>query len=300
LRQKILKNEPPKNFALAWILLAILALIWGSSFILIKKGLGAFTPLQVGTARISFAFIAMIPYTLKSIREVPKEKWKIIPLIGLLGSLIPAIFFAFAETELSSSLTGILNALTPIFTLIISALFFFHKTRTMQIIGLLLAFIGSIGLSFVSDTGGLGNMNFYVWFVVAATMMYAVSINLVKSNFPDTGAVALTALALFSVGPIALIILFSTDFISRVVNSPQAIESLICIAILGVIGTAFALILYNKLLQLSTPVFTSSVTYLIPFVAVLWGLIDGEKLQLLHYAGMIIVIAGIYIVNRSK
>ncbi|HEY5533635.1 MAG TPA: DMT family transporter [Ignavibacteria bacterium] len=296
MRIKIFQNEQ----FLVWVILVVLTLIWGSSFILIKKGLEVFTPVQVGTARIAFAFLALLPYAIPNLKKIPLKRWKVMIVIGFLGNLIPAYLFSIAETELKSSLTGILNALTPVFTFIIAVFFFRHKVKWMQILGLLLAFAGSLGLSFVNESGGLGSMNFYVWFVVLATLLYAVSLNLIKHYFNDTNAILLSALAMFSVGPAAMIILFSTDFISRLQNAPGAFESLFYIAILGLAGTAFALILYNKLIRITTAVMASSVTYLIPFVAVLWGLLDGESLYMLHYTGLIITIIGIYIVNKSK
>ncbi len=289
-----------KESLLSWILIIILSIIWGSSFILIKKGLEVFSPAQVGALRMSFAFLALLPYAMINLKKLQFKRWKIIFIIGFLGNLIPAYLFALAETELKSSLTGILNALTPLFTLIISFSFFKNKIKFLQIIGLFIAFVGSIGLSFVTDNGDLGNMNLFVWFVVLATLFYSLSLNLIKQYFNDTKAILLTSLSLFSIGPIALVILFSTDFIYRIKTVPGAVESLLYISILGLIGTAFALILYNKLIRITTAVVASSVTYLIPFVAVIWGLIDGESLYPLHYTGMAITIIGVYIVNKTR
>lgn len=289
-----------KESFLSWILIIILSLIWGSSFILIKKGLEVFSPIQVGTARIVFAFLAFLPYSLANIKKIPIKRWKILLTIGFFGNLIPAYLFALAETELKSSLTGILNALTPIFTFLIAVFFFSHKVKSRQIIGLLLAFAGSLGLSFVNDSGGLGSMNLYVWFVVLATLFYSISLNLIKNYFNDIKAILLTSLTMLTIGPAALIILFSTDFINKVNNVRGAYESLFFIALLGLLGTAFALILYNKLIRMTTSVVASSVTYLIPFVAVLWGLLDGESLYFLHYTGLFITIIGVYIVNKTR
>jgi drug/metabolite transporter (DMT)-like permease len=289
-----------KESFLSWTLIIILSVIWGSSFILIKKGLEAFSPAQVGTLRMSFAFLALLPYALKNIRKLQFKRWKIILLIGFLGNLVPAYLFALAETELKSSLTGILNALTPIFTVIISISIFKNKISFFQIFGLIIAFAGSIGLSFVTDSGDFGNMNLFVWFVVLATIFYSLSLNLIKQYFDDTKAILLTSFSLFSIGPLALVILFSTDFFYRLKTVSGAMESLFYVAILGLAGTAFALILYNRLIRITSAVVASSVTYLIPFIAVIWGLIDGESLYPLHYIGMTITIVGVYIVNKTR
>jgi drug/metabolite transporter (DMT)-like permease len=289
-----------KESFLSWILIIILSIIWGSSFILIKKGIEVFSPAQVGALRMSFAFIALLPYALTNIRKLHWKRWRLIFLIGLLGNLIPAYLFALAETELKSSLTGILNALTPLFTVIISFSLFKNKIWVFQIFGLIIAFAGSIGLSFVTDRGDFGSMNFFVWFVVLATVLYSFSLNLIKQYFDDTKALLLTSFSLFSIGPLALIVLFSTDFLHRIESVPGAMESLGYLAILGLVGTAFALILYNKLIRITSAVVASSVTYLIPFIAVIWGLLDGESLYLLHYIGMAITIVGIYMVNKTR
>ncbi|MCJ7554955.1 MAG: DMT family transporter, partial [Ignavibacteriaceae bacterium] len=164
-----LKNESP---LLSWILLIILAFIWGSSFILIKKGLDSFSSLQVGTIRISFAFIVMLPFAIKTLSTVYKTYWKKILIIGFFANFFPAILFAAAETGISSSLAGILNALTPIMTLLAGVLFFSTKIKSLQLLGLVIGFIGSFSLSFINSVGGLGEFNHYALFVVLATIMY--------------------------------------------------------------------------------------------------------------------------------
>ncbi len=296
LTQSLKKNEP----VLAWLLIIVLAFIWGSSFILIKRGLDSFTPFQVGTVRIAFSFLALAPYAFIRLKTVSKDKLPYIILSGIIGNLIPAVLFSIAETKITSSLAGILNALTPMFTLLISVFLFRQKTGIVQIAGLLLAFTGCISLSFVNDSGDFGSMNFYVWFVVIATLLYGVNVNLIKTKLKDIDIITLSAVALSFSGIIALIFLLFTDFLSRLNSDPNSFASLGYISILGVLGTAIAGILMNKVIKISTPVFATSVTYLIPFVAVLWGLLENEPLYLLHYAGMIITLTGIYLINKNR
>ena len=289
-----------KSKFLPIIILFILSIIWGSSFILIKKGLEAFPPEQVGTIRVVFAFIVMLPIALKHLATIYKQYWKKIFALGMVANLIPALLFAVAQTGISSSLTGILNSLTPIFTLIIGAIAFSMGINRGQVWGLLISFIGSIALSFIGSQGNLGSFNFYALFVIGATICYGIGGNMIKYYFQKINSIALTSLAMFSIGPFALIFLFTTDFTYRVANIDGALLSLFYLFILGAVGTAFALVLFNKLIQITSAVFGSTVTYLIPIVAVIWGIVDGESLFLLHFVGMALIILGVYIVNKNK
>jgi drug/metabolite transporter (DMT)-like permease len=292
-----LSNEGP---ILSWILLITLAVIWGSSFILIKKGLVSFSPLQVGTLRISFAFLVMLPFAVKSLTTTFKQYWKKILVIGFFSNLFPAYLFATAETGISSSLAGILNALTPIMTFLAGVFFFSTNIKILQVVGLLVGFVGSFALSFINSVGGLGEFNHYALFVVLATMMYGFSGNFIKKYLFGIHPVTLTALAMFTVGPLSIIILLSSDFIVRLSIDDSAMVSLGYIFLLGAIGTAFALVLFNRLIQRTTAVFASSVTYLIPITAVVWGVLDGENFFVLHIFGMGFIIMGIYLINKRK
>ncbi|MDZ4713173.1 MAG: DMT family transporter [bacterium] len=283
-----------------WFLFIMLSLIWGSSFILIKKGLVVFSPEQVGTMRIVFAFLFLLPAAVRNLKKISKDKWKVVFFTGMIGNFIPSILFSIAETGLESSLTGILNALTPLFALIIAVLLFNHRLRIIQISGLLIGFIGTVGLSFVSARGEIGQMNMYVWFVIIATVCYGISLNIIKNYLQGINSIVITSLALLTVGPIAVIYLLTTDFIYIVINSPGAFEALFFIALLGIFGTAIALILYTKLIHLTSAVFASFIAYLIPVVAILWGWLDNESLYALHFIGMVMILLGIYLVNKSE
>jgi drug/metabolite transporter (DMT)-like permease len=285
----------------AWLLLIACAFIWGASFILIKKGLETYAPDQVGTIRVFFAFLVMLPFAVYKLKTVYIFYWKKLLFLGLLANLLPAIMFATAQTEISSSISGILNSLTPIFTLIVGVLFFRGKMKGGQILGLLIGFAGTLGLIFVNNTGGLGNFNYYALLIILATLFYGISANYIKANLSHIHSITLTSLAMFAIGPLALLyLLVNTDFIHRLTNLPGAWESLGYLFILGAIGTAFALVLFNRLIQMTSAVFASSVTYLIPIMAVIWGVIDGESLFPLHFVGMGLIIAGVYIVNRFR
>ncbi|MBK6538609.1 MAG: DMT family transporter [Ignavibacteria bacterium] len=283
----------------SWILLLILSVIWGSSFILIKRGLVYFTPLQVGTLRITFAFLVMLPFALKRIKKVSGDKWKFFAFTGLISNLVPAVLFALAQTKLESSLTGILNALSPLFTLIFAVLMFKFKPNSFQIGGFVLGMAGTVGLSLVNSSGGFGNMNVYVWLIVLATICYALSLNFIKYFLSDVNSLTITSLSLLIAGPFSIIILLSTDFLGRLNFSSEIVFAIFCIAVLGILGTAIALVLYTKLIHMNSPLFASSVTYLVPVVAIMWGVWDGEVLFPLHFAGMVLILLGIYFINKS-
>jgi drug/metabolite transporter (DMT)-like permease len=285
---------------LPYFILLFLAFVWGSSFILIKKGLDSFSPIQVGSIRVVFAFLVLLPFAVRRIKSVFVANWQKIILFGLIANLIPAILYGFAQTGLSSSLTGILNSLTPIFTLLIGLMFFQTKLNKGQVVGLIFGFVGCIVISIVSASGNIGEFNHFVVFVVIATVLYGIATNMVKSLFVNIDSLTLTSLAFLGVGPIALIILLSTDFITVFNTNSNAAISLFYLFILGVIGTAFSLILFNKLIQITSAVFASTVTYLIPIAAIAWGLIDDEVLFPLHFIGMGLIIGGVYVVNKFK
>jgi drug/metabolite transporter (DMT)-like permease len=280
--------------------LLVLAAVWGSSFILIKKGLDSFNPVQVGCIRIVFAYLVLLPFALQNLKSVYWQNWKKIFLLGIIANLVPAILFAAAETEITSSLAGILNSLTTIFTMLAGVFIFGTAMRLNQITGLIIGLTGSVTLGFVGGNGELGQFNFYALFIVAATILYGINGNMVKVYFMKIPSLVLTALAIFSVGPIALIYLISSDFISIIYQNQGAWSSLGYLFLLGAVGTAFALILFNKLIQNTSAIFASTVTYLIPIIAVIWGVVDGEKLFLIHFTGMALIIGGVYLINKNK
>lgn len=294
----IQKLKQRKSFPV--LVLIFLSLIWGSSFILIKKGLIAFEPLQVGTLRIIFASLVLLPIALKNLDDNFKKHWKKLFLFGLITNLIPAILFASAETELSSSLAGMLNALTPVMTTIVGISFFKSKISLPIFLSLVIGFSGSVVLSFVNGTGELGAFNYYALFIIFATLLYGISGNMTKDFVQTFNPVVLISQATFLNLPLSLIILFSTDFPSRLVSNPNAIFSLISIFVLGALGTAYSLGIFNELIKNTSAVFASSVTYLIPIVAIGWGFIDGEAIYSLHFAGMGLIIIGIVILNKYK
>jgi len=290
--------HPPKT--IPWILLIVLSIVWGSSFILIKKGLTIYSAQQVAAIRILSASLFMIPFALSWLRKVNKKYYLLIFVSGFIGSFIPAFLFAIAQTRLDSGVTGIVNALTPVFVIIIGALFYTQRISFVIIVGLVLAFTGTTLLIFASADGSY-QINFYVLFVVAATVLYGINVNILKFKLSELNAIAISSISLFLLGPIAAVqLFFFSDFTQRLAVGDGALLALMYLSLLGVIGTGLALMIFNRLLQMTTPLFASSVTYLIPIVAVAWGIFDGESLNLMHYTSMAVIICGVYLTNRRN
>jgi drug/metabolite transporter (DMT)-like permease len=286
---------------LVWGLLISLSLIWGSSFILIKRGLEVFSAGQVGALRIFTAALVLVPLALPKLKTLNKHQWKWLFISGMIGSFGPAFLFAIAQTQLASGITGVLNALTPLFALLVGVLFFGGQLKKKDILGITLGFSGTVLLIIAGSGGDLGNLNYYALFVIAATLCYGFNLNILKHQFSVLTPKLITSISLLLISPIATTYLFGfTDFLDVMANEEGAYLSLTYISILGVVGTAFALIIFNRLVQLTSPVFTSFGTYIIPIVAIVWGLIDGEILVLWHYIGIGLIIVGVAFSNRKK
>lgn len=295
-----LTKTQENNLTLAWVLLIILAFIWGSSFILIKKGVSVYSASQVGSLRIFSAALFLLPVVFFHVRKVPKDKIPVMFVSGLLGNLLPSFLFAAAGTKLNSSVSGILNALTPLFTLIVGAMFFRQSIAKDKLIGLLVGLAGCVFLIVINAEGKLDFTNYYAILPVIATFCYGINANLVKRYLNNIPSLQITSVALCSVGILAGIYFFSTDIDFDLVQTHSGLLAMGCILLLGLMGTAVATVLSNKVIQIAGPIFTTSVTYLIPVVALGWGLLDGEKLIWVQYISMIAIIAGVYIVNRRR
>jgi len=279
---------------LKWVYLLVLSLIWGSSFILIKKGLIGLTAYQLGSLRIIFAALFLLLIGAKSLLKIPYHQWKYIALTSLFGTFIPAYLFAIAETQIDSSITAILNSLTPLNTLILGAAFFGITFRRSQIWGVIIGLVGCLLLVYNGAVNHPEQNYYYSILVLIASLCYATNVNLIKRYLSDLTSLSITTgnflILLFP----ALGILFFTDFF-EVVQVEKVQHSLWYILILGVVGTGIANIIFFKLIQISSPVFATSVTYLIPIVAFFWGLLDNEVLTFVQCIGAFIILIGVYL-----
>jgi len=280
-----------------WSIMILLAFIWGSSFILMKRGLDVFSYEQVADLRMGLAWLSLLPFVWSQLKKTPTHFWIPLAVVGLFGNGIPAFLFTKAQTQLDSSLTGILNALVPLFTLLIAVFIFKTKVKGYNILGVLIGLAGAIWL--VSGDGVVIENAHYAWFVVVATICYAISLNTIKNYLDKMNPIHITGLAFFFAGPPTLIHLFCTDFLEIMNKQEKAWNALGYIFILAVVGTSLAVAIFNKLVARTTAIFASSVTYLIPIFAIMWGVIDGEKIALQQIFGTAIIFAGIYLVNKQ-
>jgi len=288
------------NSSLAWILLFLISTIWGSSFILIKKGLLVFSAFEVGSLRIFVASLALMPIGFRAISKIPRNKLIYVFIVGFIGSFIPAVLFAIAQTRLESSITGVFNSFVPIFVLIIGTLFFGLKIKTPNVIGILIGFFGCIMIILGGASFSLDGINYYALFILAATIMYATNVHIIKNKVSNIKPLDLTAVSFLLIAPIAsTLLLFGTDFLSKVEVKEGFLMGLGYISILAILGTALAMYLFNNLVKVSSPVFASSCTYFIPLIALFWGILDGEQLNIYQYAGIGIVLSGVYLANKK-
>lgn len=289
-----------QNKKLAWALLIILSLVWGSSFILMKRGLDAFTSDEVAALRISIAFLFLAPFLIKYYKIDLKKYLPGLILMGVFGNLLPAFLFTKAETQISSSLTGMLNALTPLFTVLVGLFWLKVKPKAMQIVGIIVGFIGAACLM-IFDAGSDSSKNvIYSLLVVAATFFYAISVCGIKKYLSDLNSITATVWAFCITGPISLIYLFGfSDFTVHLTSSQTAMSSLGYISILAIVGSALSVIAYNILIKNSGTVFAASCTYLIPVVAIGWGVFDGETVNFYQVFSIIVIILSVYLINRD-
>ena len=281
-----------------WVLLVLLSVIWGSSFILIKKSLEHFNPYEVGALRVLIAGIILLPLAILNIRKFPKKHLKWLILAALTGNFIPMFLFPIAETEVSSSIAGIINSMMPIFVIIVGALLWKFQTTKRQVIGVIISFTGACILAFSGGEGGEFKL-IPILLLLLATLFYAIRTTTVKSKLSDVPAKILSAFV-FSfvlILPSLIALVFAGFFNNFEVNSGFW-EGLGFVSLLSIFGTGLAMMLNYKLLSVSTPLFASTVTLLMPVVAIVWGLLDGEKLTLMQGFGGVIILAGLIFLRQ--
>jgi drug/metabolite transporter (DMT)-like permease len=297
---------PTATTPMAWALLIILACIWGTSFILMKKGLVVFSALELGAIRVSVAALLLLPFALRHVGSVERSRFKWLVLSGVVGTLLPAFLFAYAETKLASGLAGVLNALTAVFVLLVGALLFGQKLTGPRVLGITLGLAGTVVMLQLGGSGGdatpAGEGNaWYGLYILAATIGYGLSVNVIKHKLNGLTPVAVTSMLLMLIGgPALAFLLLATDFVHKLTTAPGAWTAFGYIALLATMSTAVAMVLFNKLIQQSTALFASSSTYLIPIVALALGALDGEAFNFWHFVGMVVILGGVLIIHRAK
>lgn len=283
-----------------WLIFSTLSFIWGSSFILMKEGLVHLTAYQVASLRIISSGLVLLPVAYKSYRQIPRNKIFYTFMSGALGSLLPAYLFCIAEERVDSALAGVLNSLTPIFVIIVGALFFQAKTSANKILGILIAFTGSI-LLFLSQPNFSSNSNISdVLLIVLATIMYGININLVRRHLSEIPSLQIASLALFLNAIPALVVLIFTGYFQHDLLDRGIMFSTGYSFVLGICGTAIASVLFYIMIKRAGAVFASMVTYAIPIVAIGWGMVYGEKIGWKQLLSLVIILVGVWVANRKR
>lgn len=284
-----------------WVYLIVLSFIWGSSYILIKKTLIGISPLQLGSLRVVFTTLTLLIFGFSSLKKIPKNKWKWIFITGYIGSFFPSFFFAFAQTEIDSGVAAILNSLTPLATLIIGVSFYKFFIDSKQIMGVIIGLVGSFLLIYEGSTINPNQNLLFVGFIVTASICYAISVNMLKAHLQDVPAISIALGNFICILPPAIIILFCSGFTDiNMINDSEVQNSIFYIIILSIFGSAFAKVLFNKFIQIASPVFASSVTYTLPLVAIMWGVLDGESISASQLLATAIILIGVFFANRKS
>lgn len=284
-----------------WIYLGILSLIWGSSYILIKRGLVGLSPIELGSVRIIFSTIFLILMGFNSLKGLSKKQWKWLIITGFLGTFFPSFFFAFAQQYIDSSVAAIMNSLTPIFTLLVGVFFFTTVVFARQYIGVALGFLGSLGLILGgTDINGEQPIG-YVLLIICASMCYAVNIYFLKHKLAEVSPMAMTLGNFIAILPPAVILLlFSDFFVIQNLKTQEVLTSLGFIALLAFFGTAIAKVMFNQFVKMASAVFVSSVTYTLPIIALFWGTLDGERINGIQIIATAVILIGVSMANKKK
>ena len=284
-----------------WIYLILLSIIWGSSYILIKKGLIGLSPLQLGSVRILMTTLILLIVGWKKIIFIPRRSWKWIFFTGFFGTFFPNYLFAYAETVIDSSVAAVLNGMTPLFTLILGVIFFNSKIKLGKILGVLIGFAGTLILVSNDFSLNKGSESWYSILVVIASICYAINVNVIKYKLEGISALGIALGNFLAIILPAIFVLLFSDFPwEQTLYSSKVSFSLGYIFILALFGTALAKVMFNELVAISSPVFSISITYLLPIVAIGWGLIDGETFTLVQWGGCVLILFGVYLITEKK
>jgi drug/metabolite transporter (DMT)-like permease len=284
-----------------WLYLFLLSLIWGSSYILIKRGLVGLSPIELGSARIVISTVFLLILGFNSLSGLSRYHWKWLIITGFLGTFFPSFFFAFAQLHIDSSVAAILNSLTPIFTVLVGITLFATRMLARQYFGVVLGFVGSLGLVWGGAQINPNQPIGYVLLIISASMCYAINIHFLKHKLSAVSPMAMTLGNFIAILPPALIMLFFSDFFSfQKLQKPEVITSLGYVATLAFFGTAIAKVMFNRFVKMASTVFVSSVTYTLPIVALFWGTLDGEKISSYQLLSTVVILVGVSLAHKKN
>lgn len=296
--ENTMSSSSPRPLAAwqAWGILGLLSLIWGSSYVLIKWGLIYFPPMQVAGIRLGVSALAFLPVLFREFKKIDRSQLLLFLLVGLMGTGLPAFLFPAAQQYVNSSLAGILNSLTPLFTLLLGILFFNTRFTVTKTAGILIGLVGAVSLFAFSEEAGLGSNWHYGLLIVLACLCYATSSNIVGFRLKGLNGLTISAVSFSLVGiPVLIYLLLGTDFVNILQTNPEAWKGVGYITVLALFSTVLAGIIFFQLIQWTSPVFGSTVSYLVPAVAMGWGALDGEVISIIHFVGMGLILAGVYL-----
>jgi drug/metabolite transporter (DMT)-like permease len=294
------------NSRLKYVYLIVLSLIWGSSFILIKKALGGengdlvLQPLQLGAVRTMISGIILIAIGWKSFAATDKKDWPWLAVSGLLGTFFPAFLFAYAQTEIDSAISAILNSTVPLISLIMGAVIFGISFSRNQFIGVIVGLAGAIGLVIAGMENNPDQNYLFAGLILIACVCYASNVNIIKKYLQNIKPLAIATGNFIFIVPLAIIVFFSSDGNSIEFTDSRVQESFLYIIVLCLFGTVAAKIMFNKLVQMTSPVFATSVTYLMPVIGLTWGVLDGESFNLWQGIATGVIILAVVLVTREK
>jgi drug/metabolite transporter (DMT)-like permease len=291
------------NTVQKWLIFLLLCTVWGSSFVLMKLGMYGkgniliLNPFQVAALRIFSASIVLLPFFLKAFRRIPRRAWGYIFLSGMFGNFLPAFLFCIAETKIESALTAMLNTLTPISALLIGLIFYRAGVNKNQWLGVIIGFAGCYILFSADKNFASGELG-YAMMVILATICYGINVNMVRNKLSSVGSLDIAAGAFTALMLPSMLVLFFTGFHQLPLNTVPYIIAVSATSVLGILGTALATVVFYKLVKLAGPVFASMVTYGIPFIAIIWGLLYGEAVNGWQVLGLVVILTGVYLAGR--
>ncbi len=290
-----------KGIPAKWFYLIAVAIVWGSTFILIKKALIGIGPYQLASLRIVLTAMFLFVFANKAIRSIKKQQWQWLLVSGFIGSFFPAFFLALAQTQIDSSVVSVLNALVPLNTVLLGFAVFGIGSTKRQIIGVIVGFIGA-SLLILNGTELDTNQNYlYMSFVILSTVMYAANVNIIKRYLQNIKPLYIVVGNYMSIFLPALVVLYWSEFFTQTTfQQPHFKMAIVYVGILALFGTALLKLLFYKLIQISTPAFSSSVNYLIPLVAILWGVMDGELFYPMQGFAALIILVGVFLSHKRQ
>ena len=287
----------------AWLIFLSLGLTWGCSYFLIKRGLVGYPPVQVACIRVAVAGLAFLPIALRRARSLDGRTLGYLMVVGFVGTGFPALLFSIAQTEVDSSIAGIINSMTPLFTLLLGVLFFGQAFSRIKTAGILVGLSGVVLLILLGQRGGVSGNLWYGLLIVLATVGYAISTNTIKSHLHSVGPLTISAVSIGAAGVVAALwLLLGTDFVPRITANTDnlALPAFGYIVLLALVSTVLASVYYFKLIQMTSAVFASTLGYLIPVVALFIGYLDDEVITRYHFLSMLLILVGVWLAGRGR